>query len=165
MAPPLPRPVGRRSFLKQTVAEWESWPWDTWNPSQVAHATRTIVLIDDLNRAATAAERIKIDQSVRQALRVLGLTKKDDEEDEETVEARRAEDKRISAEKFKVRMKQWAIRDGVDVTDLHRLWRDREGNLHDLREIMFDDIAPDPTLQDERQAQAEADGTWPEVKV
>jgi hypothetical protein len=163
MAPPLPRPVGRRSFLKQTVAEWESWPWDTWNPSQVAHATRTIVLIDDLNRAATADRRVKLDQPVRQALRVLGLTKKDDEEDEETREARRAEDKRILHLSARVSAQRKAIREGVELHELHRGWRDREGCWHDLRDILFYDIAPDPTLEDERQAQAEADGTWPEV--
>ncbi len=159
-APALPRPVGRRSFLKQTVAEWESWPWDTWNPSQVAHATRTIVLIDDLNRAATAAERIKIDQAVRQSLRVLGLTKKDDEEDEETQEARKAEDARISAERSKASRERQAIRAGVEVIDLHRGWRDREGSLHDIREVLFMDTW-DTALEDERQVQAEAEGTWP----
>ena len=160
MAPALPRPVGRRSFLKQTVAEWESWPWESWNPSQVAHATRTIVLIDDLNRAATADERVKLDQSVRQALRVLGLTKKDDEDDEATVEARRTEAKRINAERGRVSREQQAIRAGVEVTDLHKRFRDREGNLLDCREILFMDTW-DVALEDERQAEAEADGTWP----
>jgi len=162
MAPALPRPVGRRSFLKQTVAEWESWPWESWNPSQVAHATRTIVLIDDLNRAATAAERIKIDQPVRQALRVLGLTKSDDEEDEETREARRTEDARISAERSKVSLQRQAIRAGVEPIDVNRNFRDREGNLRDLREILWMDDW-DSALESERQRAAEADGTWPEV--
>lgn len=162
MTPPLPRPVGRRSFLKQTVAEWESWPWDTWNPAQVAHAARTIVLIDDLNRAATAAERVKLDQPVRQALRVLGLTKKDDEETVETVEARRTEAKRINAERSRISRERQAIRMGVEVTDLHKRFRDREGDLHDLREILTMDMW-DAALEDERQALAEAAGTWPEV--
>jgi hypothetical protein len=161
MTPDLPRPVGRRSFLKQTVAEWESWPWDEWNPSQVAHATRTIVLIDDLNRAATADERVRLDQPVRQALRVLGLTKKGDEDDEATVEARRTEARRINAERGRVSRERQAIRAGVEVTDLHKRFRDREGNLIDCREILFMDTW-DVALEDERQAQAEADGTWPE---
>jgi hypothetical protein len=163
MAPPLPRPVGRRSFLKQTRDEWESWPWDTWNAAQVAHATKTIVLIDDLNRAATAADRIKLDQAVRQALRVLGLTKKDDE-DEGSSEEDIAEGKRIRAERCKVGERQQAIRLGVEVGDVYLRFRDREGNPHDLREILFMDTW-DTALEDERQAQAEADGTWPEFTV
>ncbi len=167
MAPPLPRPIGRRSFLKQTVAEWESWPWDTWNPSHVAHATRTIALIDDLNRAATADERVKLDQPVRQALRVLGLTKKDDE-DEGPSGDDIAEAKRISVERCKVREQQQAIRLGVEVGDVYRSFRDREGNLHDPRDALITDewdTYPDATLEGERQAQAEADGTWAEVNV
>jgi hypothetical protein len=164
MAPPLPRPVGRRSFLKQTVAEWESWPWDEWNPSQVAHATRTIALIDDLNRAATADERVRLDQPVRQALRVLGLTKKNDEDDEATVEARRTEIKRINAERGRVSRERQAIRHGLREGDtLHLGWRDREGNWCNGVEALFTDIWLDPKLEDERQAAAEADGTWPEV--
>jgi hypothetical protein len=165
MAPPLPRPVGRRSFLKQTVAEWESWPWDTWNPSQAAHAARTIVLIDDLNRAATAAERIKLDQAVRQALRVLGLTKTDDDEDEETIAARRADDKITRAARYAVIQAQDAIRTGSDQPLLS--FRDREGNLHDLRNLLISDAweVLDTALEDERQQQAEADGTWPELTV
>jgi hypothetical protein len=63
----------------------------------------------------------------------------------------------------RVHMQRQAIRAGVEVHELHRGWRDREGNWHDLRDVLFDDIAPDPALEDERQAQAEADGTWPEV--
>ncbi len=163
MAPSLPRPVGRRSFLKQTVAEWESWPWDTWNPSQVAHATRTIVLIDDLNRAATAAERIKLDQAVRQALRVLGLTKSDDE-DQGPSEEDIAEDARSSAERSKASIQRQAIRAGVEPIDVNRTFLDREGNLRDLRDLLITD-AWDGALEDERQRAAEADGTWPEFTV
>ncbi len=163
MAPPLPRPVGRRSFLKQTVAEWESWPWESWNPSQVAHATRTIVLIDDLNRAATADERVKLDQPVRQALRVLGLTKK--EEDEGPSKDDIAAAAQTRKEECRVREQQHAIRLGVEVGDVYRCFRDREGNLHDLRDALITDewgTYPDTALEDERQARAEGDGMWPE---
>lgn len=161
MAPSLPRPQGRRSFLKQTVAEWESWPWDTWNEAQAAHAARAIVLIDDLNRAKTPRERILIDQSVRQALRALGLTKKDDEDSEEAKEERRRAQAVTDAEASRVSRERLAIRTGVEVIDLHRGWRDRGGCWHDMREVLFMDTW-DALLEDERQAQAEADGTWPE---
>lgn len=166
-APAMPRPVGRRSFLKQTVAEWESWPWESWSPSQAAHATRTIVLIDDLNRAATADERIKLDQAVRQALRVLGLTKKDDE-DEGPSEEDIAKAKRARAEGAKVRSKQQAIRLGVEAGDELLRFRDRGGRVHDIRNALITDewdAYPDDSLQGERQAQAEADGAWPEFTV
>jgi hypothetical protein len=68
-------------------------------------------------------------------------------------------------ERSKVHMQRQAIREGVDVADLHKCWRDREGKLHDLRESLFTDIWIEPALEDERQAQAEADGTWPEFTV
>jgi hypothetical protein len=68
-------------------------------------------------------------------------------------------------EESKVHMQRQAIRTGVKLHELHRGWRDREGGFHDMREILFDDIAPDPALEDERQAQAEADGTWPEFTM
>jgi hypothetical protein len=164
MTPDLPRPVGRRSFLKQTRDEWESWPWDTWNPSQVAHAARTIVLIDDLNRSASASERIKIDQSVRQALRVLGLTKTDDEEDEETQEARKAGDAQQRAERREASIQQQAIRKGVETGDVYLRFLDREGNLRDLRDLLVTDTW-DGALEDERQQQAEVDGSWPDAPV
>jgi hypothetical protein len=165
--PPLPRPVGRRSFLKQTVAEWESWPWGDFTPAQAAHAARTIVLIDDLNRSGSATERIKLDQAVRQALRVLGLTKKDDE-DEGPSEEDIAEFKRVSAETYKIRSRQEAIRLGVDVADVGLMFVDREGQVHDIRNTLIADTwdaYPDAALQDERQAEAETEGTWPDAPV
>lgn len=61
----------------------------------------------------------------------------------------------------RVSMQRQAIRAGVEVHELHRGWRDREGCWHDILAVLFEDIAPDPALEDERQAQAEADGTWP----
>lgn len=167
MAPPLPRPVGRRSFLKQTCAEWESWPWAEFTTAQAAHAARTIALIDDLNRAATAAERIKLDQAVRQALRVLGLTKKDDEDDSPSEEDIAAA-ARTRKEGCEVREQRHAIRMGVEVGDVYLRLRDREGNLHDLRDALITDewdALPDAALEGVRQEQAEVDGTWPEVNV
>jgi hypothetical protein len=64
-----------------------------------------------------------------------------------------------------VHLQQQAIRAGVETTDVYRCWRDREGEVHDMREILFHDIAPEPALEDERQAAAEADGTWPEFTM
>jgi hypothetical protein len=47
----------------------------------------------------------------------------------------------------KVHMQHQAIREGVDVADLNRCFRDREGRLHDLREILFADVYPEqPSL-------------------
>ncbi len=68
-------------------------------------------------------------------------------------------------EQSRVNMQRQAIREGVELHELHRGWRDREGRWHDLLEVIFEDIAPDPALGDERQQQAEADGTWPEFTV
>jgi hypothetical protein len=65
-------------------------------------------------------------------------------------------------EQAKVHMQRQAIREGVELHELHRGWRDREGRWHDIRDVLFDDIAPEQALEDERQAQAEAAGTWPE---
>lgn len=53
-----------------------------------------------------------------------------------------------------------AIRAGVEPVEASRNFRDREGNLHDIREILLMDTW-DTALEDERQAQAEAEGTWP----
>lgn len=57
-------------------------------------------------------------------------------------------------------VKRQAIRAGVEPADVHRCFRDREGNLHDLREILRMDEW-DSALEGERQRAAEADGTWP----
>jgi len=163
---PLPIP-GRRSFLAATKREWEAWftsgAADDWDEAQVAHAERTIVLIDMLNREQSASDRIKIDQSVRQALRVLNLTKRDDEDSEEAIAAQKAQAQALWAEQGRISRERQAIRNGVELHELHRGWRDREGCWHNLRDILFDEIAPDPVLEDERQAQAEADGTWPDA--
>lgn len=74
-------------------------------------------------------------------------------------------------EQSKVHMQQQAIREGVEVHELHRGWRDREGRWHDIREILFMQTEADTScllthvLEGERQAQAEADGAWPEFTV
>lgn len=82
---------------------------------------------------------------------------------------REAEEGATKQERFRaearVHQQRQAIRAGVELHELHRCWRDREGEVHDMREILFHDIAPEPALEDERQAQAEADGTWPEFTV
>jgi hypothetical protein len=65
------------------------------------------------------------------------------------------------AEEARVHAQQRAIRAGVELHELHRGWRDREGCWHDMLEVLFDDTAPDPALEDERQAKAEAEGAWP----
>lgn len=57
-------------------------------------------------------------------------------------------------------VKRQAIRAGVEPIDVHRSFRDREGNLHDLREVLLMDEW-DSALEDERQRAAEADGSWP----
>ncbi|MHB8240676.1 MAG: hypothetical protein ACYDHN_01675 [Solirubrobacteraceae bacterium] len=160
---PLPIP-GRHSYLSATRKEWEAWftsgAADDWTEAQVAHAARAIRMIDDLNRSDSASERIKIDQAVRQALRVLGLTKRDDE-DEGPSEADIAEAKRLRVEEHKVHTRREAIRLSADAP----MVRDRGGQVHDTRNILIADSwatdYPDQQLQDERQAQAEADGTWP----
>lgn len=64
----------------------------------------------------------------------------------------------------KVTAQRIAIRSGVEPIEASRNFRDREGNLHDIREILLMDTW-DTALEDERQAAAEADGTWPQVKV
>jgi hypothetical protein len=165
---PLPIP-GRRSFLAATKREWNAWftsgAADNWTEAQVAHAERTLVLIDMLNRSDSASERIKIDQSVRQALRVLGLTKSDDE-DEGPSEEDIAQAKRIRVEEFKVRSQQHAIRMGVETGDEGLRFRDGGGRLHDIRNTLIADTwdaYPDAALQDERQAEAETEGTWPDA--
>jgi hypothetical protein len=61
----------------------------------------------------------------------------------------------------RVSMQRASIRAGVEPHELHRGWRDREGRWHGILDVLFEDIAPDPALEDERQQQAEADGTWP----
>jgi hypothetical protein len=66
------------------------------------------------------------------------------------------------AEEARVHMQRRAIRAGVELHELHRGWRDCEGCWHDMLEVLFDDTAPDPALEDGRQEQAEADGRWPE---
>ncbi len=63
----------------------------------------------------------------------------------------------------KVTAAQEAIRKGVDPTDAYSKFRDREGNLHDLRDILLMDTW-DTALEDERQRAAEADGTWPQAE-
>jgi hypothetical protein len=73
-------------------------------------------------------------------------------EDKVGQETRKAETKVIA--------ERQAIRAGVEPIDVNKRFRDREGNLHDTREILFMDTW-DAALEDERQAQAEADGTWP----
>jgi hypothetical protein len=67
-------------------------------------------------------------------------------------------------ESTKATAQRIAIRAGVEPVEASRNFRDREGNLHDIREILLMDTW-DTALEDERQAQAEADGTWPEVTV
>jgi len=67
---------------------------------------------------------------------------------------------RFAAE-ARVHMQRQAIRAGVELHELHRGWRDREGRWHDMLEVLFTDAAPEPALEDERQRAAEADGTWP----
>jgi hypothetical protein len=57
-------------------------------------------------------------------------------------------------------VKREAIRTGVEPVDVHKRVLDREGNLLDLREILTMDTW-DTALEDERQAEAEADGSWP----
>jgi hypothetical protein len=59
---------------------------------------------------------------------------------------------------------QQAIRKGVDPTEAYLKFRDRQGNLRDVRDLLITDEWDIP-LEDERQARAEADGTWPEVTV
>ena len=63
-------------------------------------------------------------------------------------------------EESRVHAQRRAIRAGVELHELHRGWRDREGSWHDSREVLFADECCSPDLEDERQAQAEADGTW-----
>lgn len=65
----------------------------------------------------------------------------------------------------KVHMHQQAIRAGVEVHQVNRCWRDRGGELHEMREILFADVYPEQALEDGRQAQAEADGSWPEFTM
>jgi hypothetical protein len=165
---PLPIP-GRRSFLAATKREWEAWftsgAADDWDEAQVAHAERTIVLIDMLNREQSASDRIKIDQSVRQALRVLNLTKRDDEDSEEAIAAQKAQAQALWAEQGRISRERQAIRNGVELHELHRGWRDREGNWCEGRDALFTDEWPDPALEDERQAQAEASNQWPDVSA
>lgn len=163
---PLPIP-GRHSYLAATRKEWEAWftsgAADNWTEAQVAHAARAIRMVDDLNRAESASERLKIDQAVRQALRVLGLTKSDDEDEGPSPEDI-AEAKRISAETYKIRSRQEATRLGVDVTDVGLMFRDSGGQVHDLRNVLIADTwetYPDQQLQDERQRSAEASNQWP----
>jgi hypothetical protein len=94
---------------------------------------------------------------------VLGLTKSDDE-DQGPSEEDIAEAKRRRVQDFKIRTQQEAIRLGVDVGDVYVTVCDREGNLHDIRNLLIADAwdsYPDPELQAERQSQAEADSTWP----
>jgi hypothetical protein len=160
---PLPIP-GRHSYLAATRKEWEAWftsgAADNWTEAQLAHAARAIRMVDDLNRAETSSERLKIDQGVRQALRVLGLTKQDDE-DRGPTEEEKAEAKRRRVEEHKVSVRREAIRLGADAP----MVRDRGGQVHDTRNILiadsWDTAYPDQQLQDERQARAVADGTWP----
>jgi hypothetical protein len=71
---------------------------------------------------------------------------------------------RLRAE-ARANMQRQAIRAGVEVHELHRGWCDREGCWHHILDVLFEDTAPDPALEDERQAKAEADGTWPEFTV
>jgi hypothetical protein len=61
----------------------------------------------------------------------------------------------------KVTAQRIAIRSGVEPIEASRNFRNREGNLHDLREILTMDTW-DTALEDERQERAEAEGTWPE---
>jgi len=167
-APPMPRPVGRRSFLKQTREEWEAWPWHRFTPAQRAHAARLIVLVDDLNRADTPGLRAKLDQTVRQGLKALRLTKRDDEDEGPTPEDI-AEAKLRRAEEHGLRNAQEAIRLGVEVGDVHLMFRDREGNLHDCRNVLiadtWDTAYPDAALMGTRQAEAESEGTWPDAPM
>ena len=64
----------------------------------------------------------------------------------------------------KVTAAREGIRKGVDPTDAYLQFRDREGSIRDVRELLITDTFDIP-LEDERQAQAEADGTWPEFTV
>jgi negative regulator of replication initiation len=77
------------------------------------------------------------------------------------------EDKAASAAtkaSTKVTAAQQAIRKGVDPTEAYSKFRDREGNVRDVRDLLLTDEWDIP-LEDERQRAAEADGTWPEVTV
>jgi hypothetical protein len=127
--------------------------------------------LDRCNGTATVVKRARHQPTMderRQRKQAMSGTERSRRSRERKREREAAEGgaKRASfREEARVSMQQQAIRAGVERHELHRGWRDREGRWHGILEVIFDDIAPDPALEDERQQQAEADGTWPTFTV